>query len=191
MATYRIIISGFGGQGIVAAGKLLAYAGLLEGKQVSMLPSYGPEMRGGFANCQVILSDEPIPSPIIASPDVLVAMSLPALKKFEPAIQPGATVVVDSTQIQKIPHREGVVFLPVPATGMAMDLGLTQLANVVMMGAVMAAMGSPDRDSMVQAIQALLPESKAHLIPLEIKALQAGMELGQPALGRQAARVCS
>ena len=106
---------------------------------------------------------------------MLVAMSMPALKKFEPHLQPGVTVMADSTQIQGMTYRDDVSVIQIPATGIAMKLGLVQLANVVMIGAVMAALGNPTLDSMIQAIQSLLPQHKAHLIPLEIEALQAGM----------------
>ena len=99
--TTQLLLAGFGGQGILFAGKFLAYAGLLEGRQLSWLPSYGPEMRGGTANCSVILSDEPVGSPIVSNPDILVAMNLPSLDKYEDAVVPGGMIFVDSTLIKR------------------------------------------------------------------------------------------
>ena len=119
MTTNRILIAGFGGQGVLFAGKFLAYKGLCEGRQLSWLPSYGPEMRGGTANCNVVLSDEPIGSPIVTSPDILIAMNLPSLDKFEDAVVPGGAIFVDSTLIERKVKRDDVRVFYIPATQMA------------------------------------------------------------------------
>ena len=121
--TCRMLFAGFGGQGILFAGKFLAYKGLIEGKQVSWLPSYGPEMRGGTANCSVIISDEPIGSPIVDKPDVLVAMNIPSLEKYENEVVSGGKIFVDSTMIDKKVDRTDVDVYYIPATKMANDNG--------------------------------------------------------------------
>ena len=133
MKTTQILIAGFGGQGILFAGKFLAYKGLLEDLQVSWLPSYGPEMRGGTANCNVILSDDPVGSPIITDPDVLIVMNLPSLQKYVNAVVPGGQIYVDSTLISEKVERGDVQVYYIPATQMANDAGVPTLANMVMM----------------------------------------------------------
>ena len=136
MKTTQILIAGFGGQGILFAGKFLAYKGLLEDLQVSWLPSYGPEMRGGTANCSVILSDDPVGSPIITEPDVLIVMNLPSLQKYVDTVVPGGQIYVDSTLIAEKVERTDVEVYYIPATQMANDAGVPTLANMVMMGHV-------------------------------------------------------
>ena len=131
MKTTQILIAGFGGQGILFAGKFLAYKGLLEDLQVSWLPSYGPEMRGGTANCNVILSDDPVGSPIITDPDVLIVMNLPSLQKYVDAVVPGGQIYVDSTLISEKVERGDVQVYYIPATQMANDAGVPTLANMV------------------------------------------------------------
>ena len=121
MSTTNLLFAGFGGQGILFSGKFLAYKGLIEDRQVSWLPSYGPEMRGGTANCSVILSDEPVGSPIVGNPDVLIAMNLPSLDKYEDAVVPGGKIFVDSTLIGRQVRRTDVTTYYIPATQMASD----------------------------------------------------------------------
>ncbi|MBN1193236.1 MAG: 2-oxoacid:acceptor oxidoreductase family protein, partial [Coriobacteriia bacterium] len=123
-APLNLLLAGFGGQGILFAGKLVAYAGLIEGRELSWLPSYGPEMRGGTANCSVCLSDEPIGSPLVVEPDVLVAMNQPSLDKFLHEVVPGGTVIVDSTMVPHVPERDDVSIFRVPATRLAEEAGL-------------------------------------------------------------------
>lgn len=125
----NMVLAGFGGQGVLFAGKLIAYAGLLEDREVSWLPSYGPEMRGGTANCSVCLSDDPIGSPLVLAPDVLVAMNQPSLDKFEASVAEGGIVVADSTLVQRIPEIEGVRMCAIPATAMAEEAGFKKLAT--------------------------------------------------------------
>ena len=130
----QILIAGFGGQGVLFAGKFLAYKGLIEGKQVSWLPSYGPEMRGGTANCSVIVGDEPIGSPIVNAPNTLIAMNLPSLQKYENAVVPGGLILVDSSLIAEKVARTDVKVCYVPATKLANDSGFSTLANMILIG---------------------------------------------------------
>lgn len=135
--TCNILFAGFGGQGILFAGKFVAYKGLIEGKQVSWLPSYGPEMRGGTANCSVIISDEPIGSPIVEKPDVLIAMNLPSLDKYENDVVSGGKIFVDSTLIARKVERTDVDVYYIPSTQMANERGINTLANMIMTGKVL------------------------------------------------------
>lgn len=176
MSTTQILIAGFGGQGVLFAGKLLAYKGLLADKQVSWLPSYGPEMRGGTANCSVIISDEPVGSPIISTPDVLVAMNLPSLKKYENDVVPGGTIIIDSTLIEEKVQRDDVNVYYVPATKMANDEGFSTLANMILMGKVMAVREEIGFDGVDEAVAKVVPPKKANLIDINLKALKTGYE---------------
>ena len=132
--TTQILLSGFGGQGILFTGKFLAYKGLLADKNVSWLPSYGPEMRGGTASCSVILSDEPVGSPIVSNPDVLIAMNLPSLDRYENDTVKGGMILVDSTLIARKVNRDDVKAFYIPATQMAIDAGVPTLANMILIG---------------------------------------------------------
>ncbi|MGN0447518.1 MAG: 2-oxoacid:acceptor oxidoreductase family protein [Acutalibacteraceae bacterium] len=176
MSTTQILIAGFGGQGVLFAGKLLAYKGLLADKQVSWLPSYGPEMRGGTANCSVIISDEPVGSPIISTPDVLVAMNLPSLKKYENDVVPGGTIIIDSTLIEEKVQRDDINVYYVPATKMANDEGFSTLANMILMGKVMAVREEIGFDGVDEAVAKVVPPKKANLIGINLKALKTGYE---------------
>ena len=137
MKTTQILIAGFGGQGVLFAGKFLAYKGLVQDKQVSWLPSYGPEMRGGTANCSIIISDTPVGSPIITNPDALVAMNLPSLQKFVDTVVPGGHIFIDSTLITAKVERTDVHVHYIPATQMAKDAGFSTLANMILTGKVL------------------------------------------------------
>ena len=176
MKTTQILIAGFGGQGILFAGKFLAYKGLLEDLQVSWLPSYGPEMRGGTANCNVILSEEAVGSPIVTDPDVLIAMNLPSLEKYEDTVVPGGQIYVDSTLIAKKVEREDVQVFYIPATKMANDAGVPTLANMVMMGCVLKNNPELTFDGTAETMAKLVPAKKANLVELNMKALEAGRD---------------
>lgn len=176
MRTDNIIISGFGGQGIVAAGRAITYAGMLDKKTVSMLPSYGPEMRGGFANCHVIISDMEIASPIVSMADVVIAMSMPAVERFEASVKQGKTLIVDSYQIKKTNYRKDINVIEIPATKIALDAGNIKFSNMVMIGALMAVIGTPSVTSMAEAVKDLLPKGKESLFDLEMNALYLGMD---------------
>lgn len=176
MKTTQILIAGFGGQGILFAGKFLAYKGLLEDLQVSWLPSYGPEMRGGTANCNVILSEEPVGSPIVTSPDVLIAMNLPSLQKYVDAVVPGGQIYVDSTLIAEKVERTDVEVYYIPATAMANEAGVPTLANMVMMGHVLQHNPELSFNGTEVTVQKLVPPKKAALVELNMKALEAGRD---------------
>ena len=134
MKDLNIVFAGFGGQGILFAGKVVAYAGLIEGRELSWLPSYGPEMRGGTANCSICLSDEPIGSPLVTNPNVLIAMNRPSLDKFVNEVEPGGTILLDSSLIDERVERDDVTAFYVPASKLAEENGLKGLANIILVG---------------------------------------------------------
>ena len=176
MKTTQILIAGFGGQGVLFAGKFLAYKGLMEDLQVSWLPSYGPEMRGGTANCSVVLSDTPVGSPIITDPDVLVAMNLPSLQKFVDTVVPGGQIYVDSSLIDARVERTDVQVFYIPATQMAKDNGIATLANMIIMGHLLENNPELDFTGTEAVVNKLVPPKKAALIELNMKALTLGKE---------------
>ena len=154
--TCNILFAGFGGQGILFAGKFVAYKGLLENKQVSWLPSYGPEMRGGTANCSVIVSDEPIGSPIVGKPDVLVAMNLPSLDKYENEVVSGGKIFVDSTLISRKIERTDVDVYYIPSTEIANEKGISTLANMIIVGKVLSVLGEYDEESLRNTLKKVI-----------------------------------
>ena len=176
MKTTQILIAGFGGQGVLFAGKFLAYKGLVQEKQVSWLPSYGPEMRGGTANCSVIISDTPVGSPIITTPDVLVAMNLPSLQKFVDSVVPGGHILVDSTLIGVKVERTDVQVHYIPATQMAKDAGFATLANMILAGKVLKEIDIVSFEGNKETLESFIPAKKAGLIDINCKALQAGYD---------------
>ena len=176
MKTTQILIAGFGGQGVLFAGKFLAYKGLVQDKQVSWLPSYGPEMRGGTANCSVIISDMPVGSPIITNPDVLVAMNLPSLTKFVDTVVPGGKIIIDSTLIDAKVERSDVEVFYVPATQMAKDAGFATLANMILAGKVLKETDAVSFDGNKETLESFIPAKKAGLIDINCKALQTGYD---------------
>ena len=176
MKTTQILIAGFGGQGILFAGKFLAYKGLMEDKQVSWLPSYGPEMRGGTANCNVILSDTPVGSPIITTPDVLIAMNLPSLQKYVDTVAPGGQIYVDSALIDAKVERTDVEVFYIPATQMAKDNEIPSLANMIIIGHLLQNHPELDFAGAKETVEHLVPPKKAGLIELNMKALNLGKD---------------
>ena len=172
--THKILLAGFGGQGILFSGKFLAYDGLLEDREVSWLPSYGPEMRGGTCNCSIILSDTKIGSPIVSNPNVLVAMNLPSLDKFEKSAVPGAKIFVDSSLIDRKVERDDVEVYYIPATKLASDENLPGLANMIMIGHVIAKAGVMPYENVETTMKKLVPAKKQNLIELNIKAVELG-----------------
>ena len=176
MKTTQILFAGFGGQGVLFAGKFLAYKGLVQDKQVSWLPSYGPEMRGGTANCSVILSDTPVGSPIITNPDILVAMNLPSLQKFVDDVVPGGIIILDATLIDAKVDREDVKVFYVPATQMAKDAGYPTLANMILTGKVLKESGAVAWEGNKETLEAFIPAKKAGLIDVNCQALQSGYD---------------
>ena len=172
----QILIAGFGGQGVLFAGKFLAYKGLIEGKQVSWLPSSGPEMRGGTANCSVIVGDEPIGSPIVNAPNTLVAMNLPSLQKYENAVVPGGLILVDSTLIAEQVTRTDVRVCYVPATKLANDSGFATLANMILMGKLLKESEDMSFDFTEDALKKVIPARKMDLLDVNLQALKTGYD---------------
>ena len=176
MKTTEILIAGFGGQGILFSGKFLAYKGLVEDLQVSWLPSYGPEMRGGTANCNIILSDTPVGSPIITVPNVLIAMNLPSLNKYVDSVASGGQIYVDSSLIDAKVEREDVEVFYIPATQMAKDEGLGNLANMIIIGHLLENHPELSFDGVEDVVEKLVPAKKAALKELNNKALALGRD---------------
>lgn len=174
--THSYLIAGFGGQGLLFAGKFLAYKGLLENKEVSWLPSYGPEMRGGTASCSVIIGDEPVGSPIVEHPDVLMVMNLPSLNRYEQAVQPGGTIFVDSTLVERRVERTDVKAVYVPATRLAVENDMTTLANMILTGKILAEMGEFDADGVQAALKKVVSAKHPEMFDLNLKALQLGRD---------------
>ena len=175
----QILIAGFGGQGVLFAGKFLAYKGLIEGKQVSWLPSYGPEMRGGTANCSVIVGDEPIGSPIVNAPNTLIAMNLPSLQKYENAVVPGGLILVDSSLIAEKVARTDVKVCYVPATKLANDSGFSTLANMILMGKLLNESEDMSFDHTEDALKKVIPARKMNLLDVNLKALETGFNFAE------------
>lgn len=172
--TTQILIAGFGGQGILFAGKFLANKGLLEGRKLSWLPSYGPEMRGGTANCSVVFSDEPIGSPIVNKPDVLIVMNLPSLDKYEDAVVSGGKIFIDSTLIERKVKRTDVEAFYIPATRLAQQNGIPTLANMIMLGKVMRESDFASYDGIEDAVRSVVSAKHADMFEINLKALNLG-----------------
>ena len=168
MTEFSIIVSGFGGQGVLSAGRLIATAGLIENKEVSWLPSYGPEMRGGTANCNVIISDAPIGSPLLNECDVLIALNKPSVDKFEKIIKTGGTIIYDSSLVKNRPERKDINIIPIPASGVASDMGNMTYAGILLLGALSYRLSCFSRESFEKALYEVLPESKHKMIPEEL-----------------------
>ncbi|MDO4567816.1 MAG: 2-oxoacid:acceptor oxidoreductase family protein [Clostridia bacterium] len=168
------IFAGFGGQGVLLMGKLLAEAGMFEGREVTWLPSYGPEMRGGTANCSVVISDEPVASPIVTRATTVVAMNEPSLDKFESCVLPGGKLFINSSIIGKKATRTDIDVYYVPCNEIADELGNSKVINLVMLGAYIAKTKCVEFESVLDALLETLGERKAHLIPLNREALNKG-----------------
>ena len=176
MEEMRIVFAGFGGQGLLFAGKVVAYAGLIEDREVSWLPSYGPEMRGGTANCSVTLSDEPIGSPLIMDPNNLIAMNQPSLLRFEADVTPGGRIFVDTSLVNRLPERSDVEVFALEATNMAEDAELKGLANIVLVGKMLKETSFCKPETIEAAIRKAVPPRKSALIEKNLQALKLGME---------------
>jgi len=174
----EMIFAGFGGQGVLSMGKLLAYAAMKEGKEISWMPSYGPEMRGGTANCMVNVSDQPISSPIVTEYDVVVVLNLPSLKKFEPKVKKGGILIWESSTIKEAPTRDDIRVYPLPAIDKAAtELKNVKVMNMLVLGALMKVNPIVKTDSLITALKETLPERHHKLIPLNQKAIELGMSL--------------
>lgn len=179
MSDAKIVCAGFGGQGVMSMGRLIAYTGMLAGRQVSWLPSYGPEMRGGTANCHVIVSDTPIGSPIIhKDATAVIAMNLPSMHKFERELSAEGLLVINSSLINEPPNREELPAVRVPANEIAEELGVEKAANMVMLGAYIGASELFTMEETVQALAKVFAPSKAQFLPKNESALQRGAEIG-------------
>ena len=174
---YNMLFAGFGGQGVLFAGKVIAYAGLIEGKEVSWLPSYGPEMRGGTANCSICVSDEPIGSPLVTAPNVFVAMNLPSYEKFIDTVEDDSVVIIDNTLINKTVSNNKVKAFYVPATSLADENNLKGLANIILIGKLFKEINFSSKESLYKSIEKCVPPSKSHLIEANIRAIELGMSL--------------
>ena len=172
----QIILAGFGGQGILSMGHFIAHAGLLDGKNVSWLPSYGPEKRGGTANCHVIVGDEEVGSPIISSASVLIAMNGPSLEKFESLVEPGGIIITDKSLVPIKPTRSDVKLYEIPATEMAYELGNATYAGVIILGKLIALTNVVTTQNFEVALRSILKPSKHFMIPEEMKALEQGAQ---------------
>lgn len=177
MLSYNMVMAGFGGQGVLFSGKVIAYAGLMEGRNVSWLPSYGPEMRGGTANCSICVSDEPIGSPLVVAPNVLIAMNTPSYDKFIDTVEPGGTVIVDSTLISKKCARTDVNVFYVPATELASEKQLDGLANIILVGKLLKETNFSKYESVKKGIEKCVSARKQHLIVKNMEAIDLGMGL--------------
>ncbi|NLO47927.1 MAG: 2-oxoacid:ferredoxin oxidoreductase subunit gamma [Clostridiales bacterium] len=172
----NLLLAGFGGQGLLFGGKVVAYSGLIEGREISWLPSYGPEMRGGTANCSVCISDEPIGSPLVLTPNALIVMNLPSLDKFIDTVVPGGIVIIDSTMISKKVNRSDVSVFYVPATKLCEDNDLKGLANIVLIGKLFKSLAHCSEEALDKAIIKSVPASKKDLIDLNRRALKLGID---------------
>ena len=172
-----VIMAGFGGQGILLIGKMLAYAGMREGQEVSWLPSYGPEMRGGTCNCTVVISDRPVGSPVIRSPRAVLAMNLPSLDKFESDLREGGVLLINSSLIGREPKRSDLTVIKVPANEIANELGNPRGANMVALGAYIGATGAVDLEGVIEVIRETFA-AKPQVVDINIDALRRGHEIG-------------
>lgn len=173
----KVIMAGFGGQGIMAIGKLLAYAGMLEGKHVTWMPSYGPEMRGGTANCAVVVSDDEVGSPLISKDGTAaIVMNLPSLTKFEKELVPGGKLIINKSLIDVEPTRKDLDVYYISANELAMELGNAKVANMVILGAYLELTKVVDVESVLHAFLKVFGENKTHLVPLNKDALAKGAE---------------
>lgn len=173
----RIIISGFGGQGVMLMGRLLAYAGMIEGKKVAWMPSYGPEMRGGTANCTVLISTKEIGSPIVSHPKILIAMNQPSLDKFESNVKEDGLIILNDSLINREVKRNDVNVIKIPADEIADKLGNSRAANMVILGAYVKKSGIVKMDTIFQALEKALAGRNKKLLELNKEALKKGAEL--------------
>jgi len=174
MIDFSVIIAGFGGQGILSGGKFIATAALMENREVSWFPSYGPEMRGGTANCSVVISDEPIGSPVINEADVLIVMNGPSLDRFISHVKPGGLVIMDSSLVLNVPARRDVRVFQIPASTLAVEAGNITFAIIYLLGCLQNRTGCFTRDSFEKSLADALPARHHHLIPQEMAAFDTG-----------------
>ena len=178
MAVTNFLIAGFGGQGALFTGRVIAYAGLIDGREVSWFPSYGPEMRGGTVNCGVIIDDDLIGSPLVTNPDVLIVMNGPSFDKFIGAAAPGGKVFIDSTIVVKADtDRTDITVYEIPATQLSHDEHLEGIANIIMLGKMLKETGFATLETITEAINKSVPARNVHLIEHNLRAIKLGMSL--------------
>ncbi len=170
----EVVFAGFGGQGVLFAGQVLAFAGLDAGKEVTWIPSYGPEMRGGTANSTVIIADEEIGSPLVRNPKAVVMMNLPSMDKYEPMIIPGGVAIANASLVNRPFQRTDIISVAVPANDIAEEIGDKKLINMVMLGALLEKLPVLTLDQVAEALNNHLPERHKKLLPMNLKALQRG-----------------
>ncbi|MDP4172667.1 MAG: 2-oxoacid:acceptor oxidoreductase family protein [Bacteroidota bacterium] len=180
--TEEIIIAGFGGQGVLSMGQILCYSGVMEDREVSWMPSYGPEMRGGTANCITIISDSPISSPILTKFDTVIALNQPSLDRFESAVKPGGLLIYESSTILNPPTRTDIDILPIEAANEAAKLNNTKIMNMIVLGAFLKKKPIIEFDNILKGLKKVLPERYHHLLPLNEQALRRGMEIAENAV---------
>ncbi len=183
----EIILAGFGGQGIMFAGQILSYAAMDAGKEVTWIPSYGPEMRGGTANCTVVVSEEEIGSPVVKNPDAALVMNLPSLDKYEPLVKAGGVLVVNSSMVDHRPRRTDITAVCVPCNEVAEGMGSPRLANMVAIGALLTALPALTIADIEAALNTHMPGRHKHLLPKNVEALQKGAEFAARELAKTAA----
>ncbi len=179
----EILVAGFGGQGVLFAGQLLSYAAMDEGKEVTWIPSYGPEMRGGTANCTVIISDEEIGSPLVKNPQAVIAMNLPSVDKYAPAVRAGGVLVVNASMAPRVVERQDIIVVNVPASEIAESLGDKRMTNMVLLGALLGNLPVLPLESIEKALKAHLPARHHRLLPLNSQALLRGAEYTKQPVG--------
>lgn len=177
--TEQIIIAGFGGQGVLSMGKILAYSGIMQNQEVSWMPSYGPEMRGGTANVTVILSDERISSPILTTFDTAIILNQQSMDKFETAVKPGGTLIYDPNGITRHPEREDIAVYKIDAAEEASNMGMNKVFNMVVLGGYLKVKPIVKMDNVVKGLKKSLPERYHHLLPMNEKAINRGLEIIQ------------
>ena len=170
----EIVISGFGGQGALFAGQLLAYTALDNDLHVTWFPSYGPEMRGGTAHCTVIIGDAPIGSPVVKNPGAVIVMNIPSLEKYEPLVKPGGVLVVNESLVDREPTRDDLSSVMVPANEIAEELGDKRLANLVLLGALLELIEGLTREQVAASLKVHIPEHRRNLLDANIEALEKG-----------------
>lgn len=175
----EIIIAGFGGQGVLFAGQVLAYAAMDTGKTVTWIPSYGPEMRGGTANCTVVVSDEEIGSPLVQNPPFVIALNLPSFDKYEMLVKAGGTLVVNQSMVDRTAKRNDITSIFIPGNELAEEIGDRRLLNMVMVGALLSQFNLLSLKDVEKALEAHLPERHKRLLPNNFKALERGFQLAQ------------
>jgi len=183
----EIILAGFGGQGIMFAGQILSYAAMDAGKQVTWIPSYGPEMRGGTANCTVVIADEEIGSPVVKNPDAALVMNLPSLDKYEPTVKPGGVLVINASMVDRASQRTDITAVSIPCNEIAEEMGSPRLANMVAAGALLAALPVLTLADLEAALNNHMPGRHKHLLPKNVEALAKGAEFARKEIAKQAA----